>query len=136
MTGNAQRAQDLYAAFARGDVPAVLAMFDPQIRWSPAEGHPYQPSGAPWVGPAAVLEHLFKRIAADWEDFVVHVQRMHDAGDCIVAEGRYTGVYKPTGKRIDVQMCHILQFADGRLCRFQQYMDTGQVQAAMTTLRG
>jgi ketosteroid isomerase-like protein len=30
-------------------------------------------------------------------------------------------------------MCHVLRFRDGKLLSFQQYVDTGQLQAAMTT---
>ena len=40
----------LYAAFAQGDIPTVLAGMAPDIEWREAEGSPYQPSGAPWIG--------------------------------------------------------------------------------------
>jgi ketosteroid isomerase-like protein len=128
---NVQLAKDIYAAFGRGDIPTLLAGFDPQIEWRQAEGNPYQPGGAPWVGPQTVLEKLFMRIAAEWEGFTVTPRTFHDAGESVVMEGRYTGLYKPTGKSIDAQMCHVLQFRDGKLVRFQQYVDTGQLQTAM-----
>lgn len=130
---NVQAAKDIYAAFGRGDIPAVLAGFHPEIQWRQAEGHPYQPDGAAWVGPQAVLEKLFTRIGSEWEEFKVNVRAIHDAGDHVVMEGRYTGKYKPTNKRIDVQMCHVLRFRDGKLVSFQQYLDTGQLQAAMNS---
>jgi len=131
MTSNVRNAKDLYAAFARGDVPAILAMCDPDLQWSQAEGHPYQPNGAPWSGPQAVLEKLFKRIAAEWDSFEANVHAFHDAGDFVVAEGRYTGIYKPSSMRLDAQMCHVLCFRNGKLFRFQQYVDTAQLQAVM-----
>jgi ketosteroid isomerase-like protein len=131
MTSNIQFAENLYATFARGDIPAVLAMCDPEIQWREAEGNPYQPDGAAWVGPQALLEKLFMRIGAEWDGFTVHVRTLHDAGEYVVTEGRYTGTYKPSGKSIDAQMCHVLRFRDGKLSSFQQYVDTGQLQAAM-----
>ncbi len=50
MISNVQLAQDLYAAFGRGDIPAVLAMFHPDMQWREAEGNPYQPDGSALVG--------------------------------------------------------------------------------------
>ena len=56
-----------------------------------------------------------------------------DAGEHVVMEGRYTGTYKPSGRSVDAQVCHVLRFREGRLLSFQQYLDTGQLQAVMAT---
>ena len=133
MMSNVQTARDLYAAFGRGDIPAVLGMFDPEIEWREAEGNPYQLDGSAWIGPQAVLDKLFMRIGSEWDGFTVEVRRLHDAGEHVVTEGRYTGTYKPTGRSIDAQMCHVLRFRGGKLLSFQQYVDTGQLQAALAT---
>lgn len=130
---NVQAAKDIYAAFARGDISGVLAGFHPEIEWREAEGNPYQPDGAAWVGPQAVLEKLFMRIGSEWEGFTVNVRTLHDAGEHVVMEGRYTGTYKPSGKSVDAQVCHVLRFRDGKLSSFQQYVDTGQFQVVMAT---
>ena len=126
-------AKGIYDAFGRGDIPTVLAAFHPDIEWREAEGNPYQPDGAAWQGPDAVLEKLFKRIGAEWEGFTVTVLTLHDAGDFVVMEGRYTGTYKPTNKSVDAQVCHVLRFRAGRLASFQQYVDTAQLQAVIAT---
>jgi len=126
-----QVAKDIYLAFGRGDIPAVLAAFHPEIQWRQAEGHPYQADSAPWVGPQAVLDKLFMRLGGEWEGFTVSVRELHDAGEVVVMEGRYTGTYKPSGRSLDAQVCHVLRFRDGKLFGFQQYMDTGQLQTVM-----
>ena len=128
---NVQHAKDIYAAFGRGDIPTVLAGFHPEIEWREAEGNPYKPDGAAWVGPQAVLEKLFMRLGSEWDGFTVTVRTLHDAGEQVVMEGRYTGLYKASGKRLDAQVCHILRFRDGKLVSFQQYADTAQMQAVM-----
>jgi len=128
---NVKVAKDIYEAFGRGDIPAVLGMFHPEIEWREAEGHPYQPDGSAWVGPQAILEELFMRIGAEWEGFTVNVRSLHDAGEYVAMEGRYTGLYKPSDKRLDAQVCHVLRFRDGKLLSFQQYVDTGQLQVVM-----
>ena len=130
---NVQSAKDMYAAFARGDIPTVLAGFDPEIEWREAEGNPYKLDGAAWVGPQAVLEQLFMRLGSEWEAFTVTVRTLHDAGEHVVMEGRYTGTYKLSGKSIEAQVCHVLRFRDGKLLSFQQYVDTAQMQEVMAT---
>jgi ketosteroid isomerase-like protein len=121
----------LYDAFGKGDIPAVLGMMSPDIKWHEAEGNPYMPSGQAWVGPDAVLNNLFMRIGAEWDGFTVHPKSFHGAGGSVIVEGRYSGTYKPTGKSIDAQMCHVWDVKDGKATRFQQYVDTAQIQSAM-----
>ena len=128
---NVQLAKDIYAAFSRGDIPAVLAGFHPEIQRRQAEGNPYQPDGAAWVGPQAVLEKLFMRIGAEWDGFTVNVLALHDAGEFVVMEGRYAGTYTPSSRRVDAQVCHVLRFRDDKLFSFQQYVDTAQLQTVM-----
>lgn len=126
--GNVEMVKGVYAAFGRGDVPAVLAAMEPTIEWFEAEGNPYEPSGKPWVGPDAITEKLFVRIGSEWEYFRVHPVKFHDAGDAVIVELRYEGKYKSTGKTLDAQGCHVFTFRDGKIARFQQYVDTAQVQ--------
>jgi uncharacterized protein len=126
-----EKVKALYGAFATGDVPTVLGGMDPGIHWHEAEGNPYQPSGAPWVGPQAIVDNLFMKLATEWENFALHPERFHDAGDSAVVEGRYTGKYLATGVELDAQYCHIFTFAGDKLVKFQQYTDTGTFQQAV-----
>ncbi len=122
---------DLYEAFGRGDVPAVLEGMDPEIHWHEAEGNPYMPSGEAWVGPNAILENLFMKLGEDWDGFTVHPGTYHDAGDVVVVEARYTGTHFGTGKALDSQVCHVWTLKDGKVVKFQQYVDTASLQKAM-----
>jgi uncharacterized protein len=119
--------QGLYDAFARGDVPTVLAAMHPGIVWNEAEHFPYADRN-PYVGPQAVLEGVFLRIAEDFEFFRVVVESLLDAGDNVVALGRYQGRHKTTGKDMDAQMAHIWWLQNGKIVRFQQYADTAQAR--------
>jgi ketosteroid isomerase-like protein len=123
--------KNLYAAFGRGEIPAVLGAMSPDIKWYSAEGNPYMPSGGAWVGPDAVLNNLFMKIGTEWDGFTVHTKLFHGAGDSVIVEARYTGKYKSTGKSIDAQVCHVWDVKDGKVTRFQQYMDTAKLQDAM-----
>jgi uncharacterized protein len=128
MTDNVQLIKDAYEAFERDDIPSILAVFDPSIEWREAEGNPLEPEGTPWIGPEAVAERMFTKLESDWDGFTVSLREFHDAGDTVVVECRYTGVYKATGKRLDAQGCHVWKIHNGKLASFQQYVDTAQLQ--------
>ena len=121
----------VYEAFGRGDIPAVLSLFDPQISWREAESNPYEPSGKPWVGHDELMQKLFMRIGAEWDYFRVVPHTFHDAGDSVIAEVRYGGKYKSTGRTLDAQACHVFTLRNGKVMSFQQYVDTARVQDAL-----
>jgi ketosteroid isomerase-like protein len=128
---NTELLASLYDAFGRGDVPSVLALMDAEIHWHEAEGNPYMPSGEAWVGPDAVVNNLFVRLAEEWDGFTVTPGSFHDAGDVVAVEGRYTGTYEKTGKSLDAQFCHLWTLKDGKIVKFQQYGDMVQLRDAM-----
>ena len=130
---NVRLLKNLYEAFGRGDIPTVLGTMSPDIRWYQAEGNPYMPSGEAFVGPDAVLNKLFMKLGAEWDGFTVHPKSFHGAGDSVIVEARYSGTYKATGKSIDAQVCHVWDVKDGKVTRFQQYVDTAKIQDAMGT---
>lgn len=133
---NVQLISDLYEAFGRGDVPAVLGAMDPAIAWHEAESNPYMPSGEAWIGPDAILNNLFIKLAEEWDGFTVHPGTFHDAGNTVTVEARYTGTYRATGKPMDIQVCHVWTVIDGKIAKFQQYADTARLQDVMGVTAG
>ncbi len=113
----------IYDAFAAGDVPGVLGRMAPDIVWMEAENFPYA-NGNPYVGPEAVAGGVFMRCATEWDGFACQIDEVVDAGDTVIAFGRYLGTYKATGKPQNTQMAHVWRVADGKAVRFQQYADT------------
>ena len=131
--GNVEILKGGYEAFGRGDVPSVLGIFDPNVEWREAESNPYKPDGKPWVGGDAIVQHLFMRLATEWDGFTVTPKEFHDAGDTIVVECRYPVVYKETGQSLDAHACHVWKLSNGKATSFQQYVDTAQMQQTMGT---
>ena len=119
----------IYDGFAAGDVGAVLGAMSPDIVWNEAENFPYA-DGNPYVGPQAVAEGVFARCIGEWDGFAVNVEEILDAGDTIVALGRYGGNCKATGKAMNAQMVHVWRIAEGKAVAFQQYVDTLDVAQA------
>jgi len=129
--GSKEVVSAVYDAFGRGDIPAVLGLLDPDVHWHEAEGSPYQPSGEAWVGPQAVLKNLFERMGGDWTAFSVNPIRIVEAGTVVIMEGRYAATHAGTGKELDCQVCHVWNVGDGKVTKFQQYVDTAQMQDVM-----
>lgn len=128
---NVNRMRELYEAFGRGDVPAVLEAMSPEVRWHQAEGNPYMPSGEPFVGPESVLNDLFMKLGEEWDGFTIHPKSFRDAGESVIVEARYTGTFKATGRSMDAQVCHVWDLKDGKVVRYQQYLDTAKIRDVM-----
>jgi uncharacterized protein len=128
---SAQAVKDVYDKLGRRDIPGVLASFDPAIEFRLAEGHPYRPDGAPWSGPEEVAQNFFMRTGAEWDGWTVSPSVLYEAGDTVIVECRYSGTYKPTGRTMDAEVCHIWKVREGRIASFRQYVNTAHLQDVM-----
>lgn len=129
---NKQTIEDLYAAFGRGDVPAILGLFHPEIEWWEAENFLYADKN-PYRGPQSVLLGVFARLGSEWEGFKAIADEVYDAGETVVSCGHYEGTYRKTGRAVRAQFAHVFKLRDGKVVRFQQYTDTAQFQQATTS---
>ena len=120
---NVSAIKAIYDGFESGNIPAAIAGMSPDIVWNEADDFPYA-DGNPYVGPQAILEGVFARIGGEWDGFGANVEELLDAGDTVVALGRYGGTYKATGKPQDTQFVHVWRLRDGKAVRFQQYANT------------
>jgi uncharacterized protein len=120
MASNLQTLKDLYAAFGRGDVPAVLDTMTPDIEWCEPASIPYGSQ----VGPQAVAENIFARVVQDVAGFTVVPQEFVDGGDVIVSLGRYQGKGAGSGVAFDLPFAHVWRFRNGKISYFRTHTDT------------
>jgi ketosteroid isomerase-like protein len=119
-----------YDAFARKDMDGVLGDMHPDIEWQQAQGLPH---GGTYHGLEAVKLNIFDPLDADWwDEFTAVPDEFLDAGDQVVVMGRYRGVAKGTGKRLDVPFVHVWTLERGLAIRFRQFLDTAGWVAALT----
>ena len=121
----------IYDRFAKGDAEAILATFEKDIEFRLAEGHPYNSDGKSWVGGDAITKNFFAKAGAEWQSWTFEIIDAIEPADAVVVEGRYSAVYKPTGRELDAEGCHIWRFHDGRIASFHQYVNTARVQWVM-----
>jgi ketosteroid isomerase-like protein len=114
--------RSFYAAMARSDVASALALLDPKVRWSEAEGSPY--FRGELEGAAAILSSVFDPIRQDFEDFAGTPLDYLTQGDRTAAFGRYAGRSRDTGRELDAAFVHLWTVRAGLILRFQQYTNT------------
>jgi ketosteroid isomerase-like protein len=132
---NVEFVKGLYAAFAAGDVPKVLGSMSEDIEWWEAEGNPWYP-GRAFIGPQQVVDGVFARIGAEMEGFEVVPEHFLSDGDQVVMIGRYRGKGIATGNVFDAQALHIWTVRDGKVVRFQQFVDTRQLAEVLGASSG
>ncbi|MET3517972.1 ketosteroid isomerase-like protein [Pseudacidovorax sp. 1753] len=125
---NLQTIQALYAGFATGDMPAILANMAHDIQWTEAEGYPY---AGTYQGPQAIVDGVFIKLATEWDGYQAMPERYVSEGDDVVALGHYSGMYKATGKSFRAPFVHAWTLQGGKIVRFVQYVDTVLVQRAL-----
>ena len=111
LAAGAEAVKEIFAALNRGDIPAAVAFFDPEIEWiEPIE----YGGGGPKRGRACVEEHLLKA-RARWAEGACEIERAVVAGDRVVVfvhvhvrlkneaewrDGRHAAVYAFRGGQV------------------------------------
>lgn len=119
--------KSLYAAFERKDVEATRRILHPDVEWIQCAGFP---GGGSRRGAEQVIEKVFGGLASAWRGFRADVEEYLDAGDEVVALGRYSGTHSVTGKSMVAVFAHVYSVSDGRIVRYRQYADTAEIVKA------
>ena len=121
----------IYRDFAAGDAAAILDVFADDVEFRLAEHHPYRGSAGAWRGKEEIAKEFFAVAGPEWLGWTIGVEQTVEAPGAVIVEGRYTGLYKPTGRRMDVQVCHVWRFRGERVASFHQYVDTAGLRHVM-----
>jgi uncharacterized protein len=117
-----------YAASDRRDIEGMMAPVTSETCWTEMAGFPY---AGTYVGVAAIVTGVFKRIAEDWESFHFALDRLVDGGNTIIGIGTYSGKYRITGLPMTARVVHVWDMEDGRVVRLEQFVDTRKVVDAI-----
>ena len=120
--------KEAYAAFARGDVAAILAICDPKAEFEIAG-----PKGIPWAGSYRGPEGAKKYFAAIEAEADVEAFEPHTfvaEGDKVVVLGVETIRSRRTGRSYETHWVHAFTLADGKIIKFREYCDTATAAEA------
>ena len=115
--------REVFAAFARRDLPAILAACAPDVEFWP-EGTGEQAGRSrtePYRGHAGMAEYLAD-VAAVWERLEVDPRDLRVAGAGVIAFGQASGRTR-VGQEVEVPVIWVLKLRGG-LLRFGQVVRT------------
>lgn len=115
-----------YAAFARGDIPTVLALFAPDIVWT---SPPTLPMGGVYEGADAVVG-FFQSLPEHYADLAVLPEQFIESGDDVVVLGTIRAVTL-SGNPLKEAFVHVWTMRDGRAARFREFLDTAAILTVM-----
>jgi ketosteroid isomerase-like protein len=115
-----------YAAFAAGDIPAVLGLFDASIVWSAPDTVRF---GGTYLGPAGVGE-FFSKLPENYAELRVEPDRYVDRADSVVAVGHHRG-RTHAGTSFEIPFVHVWTLSNGKATSFTEYFDTVKMNAVL-----
>lgn len=121
---NADLVKQAYADFATGNVPAVLAIFDPAIEWHECKGMPFVKGDGIFIGPESIVTNVFMKLGVYFDGFNVAPAEIFGADDKVVMTGYYQGTNKATGNSFKANAIHVWTVKNGKLTRYFQAVDT------------
>jgi len=123
---NVQTVQKAYADFSRGDLAAVMGAFADDIQWiTPG----YSELSGERQGKDEVAG-FFRMLQEQWEFLAFEPSDYIAAGDCVVALGRYEARSRQTRRTAATHWAMVWTFRDGKVVRYQEYLDTATVEGA------
>jgi len=116
----------LYDAINENDMPAIMALYAPDVRIS-------QSDALPWGGDYEGLAGLARFGAALrlHIDSKVTIERLIEAGEDVVVLGRTIGKAKKTKATFNVAVVHVLTVRNAKIVRAQYFIDTPAMQKAL-----
>ncbi|HEX2183619.1 MAG TPA: nuclear transport factor 2 family protein [Rubrobacteraceae bacterium] len=126
---NTELVQRAYGYFQSGDIPALLDSLSEDVEWQLPEVEDV-PTAGRWHG----REHVgqFFQALSDTEEVRQFEPREFVAqDDKVVALGHYAWQAKSTGREWESDFVHVFTVRDGRITRFQEYMNTAAIVDAL-----
>lgn len=126
---NTETVKEIYGAFGRGDVPAVLAKLSEDVDWR----HP-RPADIPWGGDRRGRDAVAKFFAAIGQN--LHVEQFHpeefvERDDQVIVFGRERMRTTRTDRVYDVDWVHTWRLRYGQVAQFREYTDTATIVEAL-----
>ena len=120
--------QQIYAAFGRGDLPALLSLLADDVQWT-LNGKGSIPYGGRHAGKAAV-ERWFGLLGGTVTFTQFEIDRTIAKDSTVICFGREAGTVKATGKSYATPLLHVWEIANGRVASFSDYFDSDAISTA------
>ena len=123
-------ARAAYAAFSRGDIPAILALLDEDIEWITPALPGVQGYGVKH-GHAGVMQ-FFQSVGQTWEFEAFEPRDFIANDDMLAVRGYVRAKARQTGKLAESDWVMVWRFRDGKCVHFQEFTDTARIVQAIS----
>ncbi len=123
---NLQVVRAVFDTFSRGDMPAMLELMDPSVVFTPL---PDTPDVQSFHGHEGWLQGLAQTIDI-WDDFSAELREMRDFDDHVLASLRWWGRGPSSGIQMEVDICALATFRNGKIVRWQFFESEQQALEA------
>jgi len=130
MADSAQIVRDAYAAFARRDVPTMMAQLADDVDWSVPD---VVPQGGHFAGKEGVGRFL-GGLAEHWPEVALQIDDVIADAEHVVGIGRARGRLRG-GEQASYGFAHVFTVRDGRIVRFREYVDPDATPLSHRTQR-
>jgi ketosteroid isomerase-like protein len=119
---NIEIVKQVYEAFAKRDINAILNLLSPDVEWG-EPSNPFNPAAGTRHGHKGFLEWL--EVGRQSEEIVVlEPKKFLTDNDTVAVVGYTKCIAKPTGKSYETDFVHLVTLKDGKIIRFQEFFDT------------
>ena len=127
MSDAIETVRTIYGAFARGDVPAVMAYLATDIEWVTPPTLPW--SKGRYRGHDGVGDYFSSFIGA-LGDPHIDVQEVVQQGDRVISLGVERATAKSTGRSFAARFAHVWTLESGKVTLMEGIIDTASVRGA------
>lgn len=125
---NKQLVMEGYRLFQSGDIRSLMERYHDDAEWIGPESE-FVPFAGRFHGKAGIAE-FFTKLDANAQALRFEPQQVIAEGDKVVVTGEATWLAKPTGRSYDSPWVHVFTIRDGKVARFQSYLDTAAGEKA------
>jgi ketosteroid isomerase-like protein len=125
---NTELVQHAYERFRDGDIQSLLELLSEDVEWKL-----FEIEWVPFSGTRRGVERVgefFSQVFDTEEPLRFEPRELVAQGDKVVALGDYAWRVKSTGREYESDFVHVFTVRDGKVARFQEFMDTAAVSAA------
>lgn len=124
-----QVVQDLYAAFGRGDMGAILSTLDENVDWHFNGRAQDVPFAGRWQGHAKAVD-FFRTVAMSCEVLEFGPHEIILMGEHVLSLGHERVQVRATGQTFETEWAHLFTVRGGKVARLREYYDTAAMAAA------
>jgi len=132
---NVNVVQQMYAAFNRHDIPAVLDILSDDVEWqSPVTRT--APDEISWSKPRHGRDQVatfFKELGEKVQPDKLEPLEFTAQGDRVVVEGKNRGTVRSTSKAYEHDWVMVFTVRQGKITRMQHYYDSADLRVAFGT---